>query len=416
MNGSAITTVGIRHALQGLNEGINKTLHGHRILYCLSEKVEETCALEVILPVSLLLLGMLAFQAGLMLLICLRAPEPLLVTVGDAIASLIERNDTVLSPNQVPARYNSSRGPNDASIDVTEHAIVRNLRRRYWLQAASAPKWIVTISMTWILLWISIWFLHSTVRKLQSSSNHSVAQTFNTVGLGSINARTLLSTKFSRYGPNNIMINSLLANVPQLILSCLYFLYNSLFTSVLLCDEWYRFCHTKKGLRVSNPQGSQRSSYFLQLPFKYAIPLFCLFTLLQYFLSQSFFLARVLVTDIYGFQRHERNVTTVGYSPWAILISIVLGLILAVSTMLVGLRTYPSGMPFVGSCSAAIAAACCAQNQDRAISDGITNHDTVLPWPISHHSSQGLLSLKPLRWGAVKGENGIVLHHGFVAE
>ena len=351
-----------------------------------------------------------------MLLICLRAPEPLLVTIGDAIASFLERDDTTLSLDRMPARYDSPRGLNDASVEVTEHAIVINPRRRYWSQAASGPKWIVTISMTWVSLWISIWFLHSTVRQLQSSSNHSIAQTFNAVGMGSINARTLLSTKFSKSGPNNIMINSLLANVPQLILSCLYFLYNSLFTSMLLCNEWSRFCHAKKGLRVSNPQGSQRSSYFLQLPFKYAIPLFCLFTLLQYLFSQSFFLARVLVTDIYGFQRPERNVTTVGYSPWAILISIVLGLILAVSTMLVGLRTYPSGMPFVGSCSAAIAAACCAHNQDRAISDNITNHDTVLPCSTGHHSSRSPLSLKPLRWGAVKDENGRVLYHGFIAE
>ena len=48
-------------ARAGSNEGINRTLHGRRILYCLSEIVEETCALEVILPVSLLLLGMLGF-------------------------------------------------------------------------------------------------------------------------------------------------------------------------------------------------------------------------------------------------------------------------------------------------------------------------------------------------------------------
>lgn len=118
---------------------------------------------------------------------------------------------------------------------------------------------------------------------------------------------------------------------------------------MLLADEWSRFAHQRKTLRVSTPRGKQRSAYFLQLPFRYSLPLFLAFAILQYLLSQSLFYARIKVIDIYGVQRDQRAVTTVGYSPLAITVSIALGVALLCVIIVIGGRRYQVGMPFTRS-------------------------------------------------------------------
>src|SRR3954447_13322803 len=42
-------------------------------------------------------------------------------------------------------------------------------------------------------------------------------------------------------------------NTPQLLLSVLYFIYNSIFTSMLSGHEWNRFATRRKALRVIRP-------------------------------------------------------------------------------------------------------------------------------------------------------------------
>lgn len=47
----------------------------------------------------------------------------------------------------------------------------------------------------------------------------------------------------------------LVANLPQLIISSIYVLYNSILTSMLLGLEWSKFSSERCHLRVSTPQG-----------------------------------------------------------------------------------------------------------------------------------------------------------------
>ena len=46
-------------------------------------------------------------------------------------------------------------------------------------------------------------------------------------------------------------------------------------------------------LRVSAPQGIQRSSYFLSMPFRYSIPMLAIFSVMHWLLSQATFIIRV---------------------------------------------------------------------------------------------------------------------------
>ena len=78
-----------------------------------------------------------------------------------------------------------------------------------------------------------------------------------------------------------------------------------------------------------------------------------------------------------------------GFSCLGLLISIIVGLLLLVANWLDDLRAMPNRMPLVGTCSAAISAACHAR-----------------------HKHPEKMVLRPLKWGAVESD-GDVLHCTF---
>ena len=181
--------------------------------------------------------------------------------------------------------------------------------------------------------------------------------------------------------PGALLLMVLISNSPQLILSFLYLTYNGLFTSMLLAKEWSGFAHHRKTLRITSPKGQQRSTYWLQLPYRYSIPLAATSSLLHWLVSQSIFLARVIVLDPTGVEDTLESISTCGYSNIAIIFTIGFGSILPLIALAHGFRRYPSGMPFAANCSAAISGAC--------------------------HSPEGDTDAasKPLQWG-VTGEVG----------
>lgn len=148
---------------------------------------------------------------------------------------------------------------------------------------------------------------------------------------------------------------------------------------MFLADEWSHFGSKRKALRVSTPKGDQRKTYFLQLPYRIAIPLVSLSAFLHWLVSQSIFLASVAEYDEVGKLISSVAVATCGYSLLAMIFVMVLGGLIMVSTVGVGCRRFNSAIPLVGSCSSAISAAChqLPEEEDAA--------------------------LKPLKWGEVPG-------------
>ena len=115
------------------------------------------------------------------------------------------------------------------------------------------------------------------------------------LGIGTITPQTMIRYKsFPTAGATSLIANVLIANVGQLVLSVLYFGYNALFTCMAQAIEWSDFAFRRKGLRVSSsPKGYRRSTYFLQLPYRYAVPLIALSGVLHWLVSQSIFLIDV---------------------------------------------------------------------------------------------------------------------------
>ena len=166
---------------------------------------------------------------------------------------------------------------------------------------------------------------------------------------------------------------------------------------MLVADEWNDFIKGRETLRVSNPRGIQRSSYFLSLPFRFAIPLMITSGTTHWLISQSVFVIQS-VGVAYGssFYRYPAyDSSLVGYANIGIIYSLLAGSIMVIAVVTLGFcnsyrprkhdekqetdaQSYT--MPLVSTCSAAISAACHRPDEDSE----------------SH--------LLPVRWGFVGGD------------
>lgn len=227
------------------------------------------------------------------------------------------------------------------------------------------------------------------------------------IGLEEANSQTLIT---GGSWPTTLIPNVIIANCPQLAFSVLYFAFNNVLTAMCLSAEWSRYAQHRKGLRMShNPQSSQRSSYFLSLPYHYAVPLMAVSALLHWLISQSLFLVGIEAYDSNGTRNPSRDLMTCGYSPAAIVSGISVGVAMFVCLIGLGFRRFASSMPVAGCCSLAISAAC---------------HPYFDPNCASHTRGDGMvesklngefMALLPVKWGAVQLE-GAAGHCTFSAE
>ncbi|KAJ4373036.1 hypothetical protein N0V83_003327 [Neocucurbitaria cava] len=290
-------------------------------------------------------------KAALMFLVAFGIQTEPLVTMGDAVASFLNKNDPV-TVNMCIASLKDFKKTKGYTAGIPRQW---NDERYPWKDVTSKTRRTVTILMFLGALIIVSAMLIWGLRSLPSGTPLS-GLTF-----GTIDPRTAIIGM-----PNSLIPNVLLANTPQIILSLLYFSYNALFTAMLLGYEWTTYASKRKGLRVSHqPTGEQRSTYFLQLPYRFGIPLMVLSGALHWLVSQSIFLEAIDFYDIDGQKGTftetddaEDNFTTLGFSPSAIIAVIVLGTLMVISIIGVGFIPYKRGMPLAGTCSMAISAAC----------------------------------------------------------
>ncbi|KAL8365470.1 hypothetical protein RB595_004333 [Gaeumannomyces hyphopodioides] len=171
--------------------------------------------------------------------------------------------------------------------------------------------------------------------------------------LGKPSSRTIIST-----GLEGVNTNVLLANLPQALLSFTYMSYNSLLTRVCVAMEWDRFAQTTKGLRVSTHRaGAQRAAYFLQLPFRYAVPLTVATGVLHWLISQTIFLVFIEFVTNHDATPKKTQISC-AWSPFGVVLITLVGTIMLMALVWVASRRLRSPMPIAGSCSVAISAAC----------------------------------------------------------
>jgi hypothetical protein len=221
------------------------------------------------------------------------------------------------------------------------------------MSGVSRRRLITTVSLLTVAIAASGCCLGLTIRQMYRGTN----DTMISLGFGAVNSKMLLKIGLPRKGANGLASSVLFANLPQIILSFVYLSYNALVTCMLLASEYSGYEVHRKTLRVTTPCGQQRSTYWLQLPYTYGIPVMATSATLHWLISQSIFLVRVEVyyKDIlYGIP----NVSAVGLSPAPMLVIVILGLCLVAITIGLGFRKLEgNAMPVAASCSLALAAA-----------------------------------------------------------
>lgn len=214
-----------------------------------------------------------------------------------------------------------------------------------------------------------------------------------TLGFGALSLNAIVTTSNDEGGTSkSILTTSLVANLPQLLLSGLYFMYNAVLTSITATHEWSRFAQKRTTLRVTLPVGAQRETYWLGLPWRYSLPCLICCTAFHWLISQSIFLINIRIyqptsevlmepTAHFPGVSDTGMTTACGYSPLAIACALGVAVLMFIALIALSSRKVNSGMPIVGSCSLAISAACHPLKSDESA------------------------SMKPLLWGAVAHED-----------
>ena len=233
-------------------------------------------------------------------------------------------------------------------------------KKEYWFSAASRKRWIFFLSTAIVGLAVSAAVLHRGLQTLKHFTRLSFISLWN-LGFGRVDPLSVIyyypdNDHGANYKPNNASVILLLANLPQLLVSVLYLNYNSLFTCMLMEKEWNDFAYDRKALRVSSPLDGQRSTYFLSLPYGYAIPLIVLSGLMHWLVSQSIFLAQI--NPPASDTEKDHIVRTFGYSCIGIVFVLIVGSSMLLIVLFVGARRYRPGMPLAAHCSAVLSAAC----------------------------------------------------------
>ena len=194
-------------------------------------------------------------------------------------------------------------------------------------------------------------------RAISSSGARSITAS----GFGATNIGALASLSSFEGGSNvSVLITSLQVNLPQLIFSSLSFVYNSLCTCMAAAWEWNDVAIHRKSLRVTNPVGTQRSTYWLQLPWKFSLLLIAASALLHWLISQSIFLVNLRIRtpdgrllteaddDYSPMVDSDGTITAAGYSLLAAIFSVVVASLLLAVLCGVGALKLKTGMPLVG--------------------------------------------------------------------
>ncbi|KAG0635408.1 hypothetical protein HOY80DRAFT_910725, partial [Tuber brumale] len=315
---------------------------------CKSEKTPkpEKCKVQFSLGIMIVVICCNFVKACSMIMAVVRSREPTLVTLGDAVDSFLRIPD-----------------PTTIGICFANRRFIKREWRHGWKtgprqwKKKGAQRWWASVSKTrWITcnFFCSVTIIVAGVFLRMGIVNDGLywSTDIKSIGFGKVSNGSLVTFSFG-----NITQAILLANLPQTVLSFLYLTYNSLFTCMLSGHEWSLFGHHYRTLRVTSPRPGQRSTYWLQIPYTYAVPLMTLSGVLHWLTSQSIFLAKIDMWDPLG-KGIVKTISTVGYSCIAIIFVLTLGILALLTAAGMGYRQFAAEITTVGSCSAAISAAC----------------------------------------------------------
>ncbi|CAI6338008.1 unnamed protein product [Periconia digitata] len=346
------------------------------IQYCLSEKVEARCELRWSIAIAVVVILLNAFKACLIFYTAFHIDENPLMAVGDAIVSFLQTPD----PTTVNMCLSSQKDFTRVGDTFSAGPRRWDNKRYQWRHSVSRTRRAVTFLMMSIAIGVVIGLLLMGLYNLTGVDKTSLVSIAR-IGFGALDPRQFIGLGF-----NDVLRNTLVVNSGQVIVSFIYFSYNGLFTCMLLGYEWASYSSERKGLRITaKAKGAQRSTYFLSLPYRFGLPLMATSSLLHWLVSQSIFFVSIDRYDVDG--KYTKTESTCGYSNIAIIAVIAVSVAMLLFVIGIGFIPYKEGTIMVGSCSAAVSAAC------HPMSKNIKGEDLVcrkLQWGVVGQRSDGV--------------------------
>ncbi|ORY01666.1 hypothetical protein BCR34DRAFT_605840 [Clohesyomyces aquaticus] len=341
----------------------NWTVMGYKVTGCVSQKVDELCSVNFTLAIGIVVILANVGKLICIVAVCFLLTDQPLLTLGDAVTSFLRSPDRftkgicLWGKDDDRKHWRMLRHTGDVPAP---RRFESKIQRRW--RVAGKQSWAGFLFLYSTALLIALCLAIYGINKLKKYGQGSFSAIAN-LGIGTATTNTVIGGDgwhVAKSGNGAILANSLIANTPQLILSGVYLSLNNLLTRMQLAAEWSSYSVQRKALRVSHDRtGAQRGTYFLQLPYRLGLPLMAISATLHWLVSQSIFLASIDTWDSAGKPYVRESVATCGYSPLAIILTIIVGTVIVLFAIFVGMRRLEgAGMPVVGSHSVGIAAAC----------------------------------------------------------
>lgn len=234
---------------------------------CFSEVVEEQCKLQASIHLMSVVLFLNFAKAVIMWLAIKWMKGFPLLTLGDAVASFLDRPDEGTKDMCLVTRKEATHEMVWLGRISERPRAYRGTRERWRMGAGKIRQILIVVLLLIAIAVITFLYILGILDIKAEDKPVDLASQWS-MGFGTVNPATIIFFDgFATSGAGGLVWAAFIANVPQLILSIIYFVYNGILTAYFLGVEWQRFFNERKGLRVSDsPRGAQRTSYFLQLP------------------------------------------------------------------------------------------------------------------------------------------------------
>ncbi|OJD17200.1 hypothetical protein AJ78_02693 [Emergomyces pasteurianus Ep9510] len=333
---------------------------------CLSEILPESCQLMFSFPIAITVLVLNFLNIACIFMAARDTRVDVLLTIGDAISSFLSRPDPnsrgrcLSSKSNVYTRaFISSSETRYSQVNIPQ----RLPRFKRWFNAVNSFHWYITVALYFASLAGSIYLHRIAFSSLKSEYEGGSLPGLSTYSSQPTSVTSVSSVKSST--SRDSMSLMLLANTPQLVVSISYFLYNKVVTSMLLAAEYNNYALHRRYLRVTKPQGKQRSELYISLPFKYGLPLIGLFAVLHWLTSQSLFFVQEIPFFANGRLADNFIVSSLGFSSIPMIIAVAFGSLMLIAIFGLSLKRFDSRMPLAANCSAGISAACHPPENDK---------------------------------------------------
>lgn len=250
--------------------------------------------------------------------------------------------------------------------------------------------WIGSVAVLWFLVSKSLDAVSNDYRDERGDKITNALQLFSIAGFGRLSLSFVISNSGSATdlpGADTVSlpVQLAIANSPQLWLSMSYLLWNNQITRIWGEHEWRSYSGRRKRPRVSYGADVDgvKNTRWLQLPYFLSLILMGISTTMHWVVSQTLFVVEVenqsQLPHIHGQPAPDAIIFAICYSPTAIFVIAVIGIVLMLGITIYYILPFRSWMPFMAGSARVVFASCCALPKDLP-EDGVMWGDVSDEW------------------------------------